>query len=419
MSPVHQNQPLAPGHAALDRLQADPTFTALADELRAFNVFEAIGVERQELRHSSYLASVLDPGGKHRLGDAFLRRFLERVLGLEANRGRSPAIRIDELNAWPMRGLTVHREWQRFDVLILDVSSRIVVLIENKIDSPEHGSQLDDYLRRIRSRYPTPPWRVLPIYLTPRGQAPSRAEYLISDYETVAAVAEEVAADPPVGVDPVARESMVHYARMLRRRIVPDPSLIARCRSIYHAHRDALDLIFQHGPNLQQQVQKHLIELVGAESTLVADDIGRIGDRLMIRFTHPDLDGLPPCPAGAWTNSGRMLLFQFDNRPDRLDLGLWVGPGPDETRRALLDFASARSDLFELGEPEYGKNGWPWQTIKSWSFLSPDAFSPGATGGIEAEIDRRWSQFLSKDLTDIVAAISRSVRDQLVAPTTR
>src|SRR5215212_6607283 len=45
-----------------------------------FNIFEAIGVVRQELRHSDFLAFLLDPRQNHRLGDAFVRRLLQKIL---------------------------------------------------------------------------------------------------------------------------------------------------------------------------------------------------------------------------------------------------------------------------------------------------------------------------------------------------
>lgn len=44
-----------------------------------FNIFEAVGVLRQELRHSDFLAFLLDPRQNHRLGDAFVQRLLQKI----------------------------------------------------------------------------------------------------------------------------------------------------------------------------------------------------------------------------------------------------------------------------------------------------------------------------------------------------
>ena len=48
--------------------------------LDQFNIFEAVGMVRQEIRHSNFLAFLLNPSASHRLGDIFLKTFLKRLL---------------------------------------------------------------------------------------------------------------------------------------------------------------------------------------------------------------------------------------------------------------------------------------------------------------------------------------------------
>jgi hypothetical protein len=43
-----------------------------------FNIFEAVGAVRQELRHSDFLAYLLDPQQNHGLQDLFAKRLLQR-----------------------------------------------------------------------------------------------------------------------------------------------------------------------------------------------------------------------------------------------------------------------------------------------------------------------------------------------------
>ena len=52
----------------------------LEDELSEVNFFVAIGAVRSEMRHSNFLAFLLDPAQSHGLGDLFLKRFLQRAL---------------------------------------------------------------------------------------------------------------------------------------------------------------------------------------------------------------------------------------------------------------------------------------------------------------------------------------------------
>jgi len=47
-----------------------------------FNIFDVIGAVRQELRHSDFLAYMLNPQRNHGLGDAFARKLLQRVVSL-------------------------------------------------------------------------------------------------------------------------------------------------------------------------------------------------------------------------------------------------------------------------------------------------------------------------------------------------
>src|SRR5438270_11312729 len=94
-----------------------PTFNANQKELEAlvvdnldlerlealldqFNIFEAIGAVWQELRHSDFLAFLLDPQQNHGLGDVFLKRLLQKVL-VSAESDRMPITPID-LDVWSL-----------------------------------------------------------------------------------------------------------------------------------------------------------------------------------------------------------------------------------------------------------------------------------------------------------------------------
>ena len=48
-----------------------------------FTVFSALGFEEKELKHCQIIYSLLNPEGKHGLGDAFLREFFKTVMDNE------------------------------------------------------------------------------------------------------------------------------------------------------------------------------------------------------------------------------------------------------------------------------------------------------------------------------------------------
>ena len=55
--------------------------------LDRFNLFESLGLVRQEIRHSAFIRWFLDPSETHGLGDFPLRQFLRRVIKPARNQG--------------------------------------------------------------------------------------------------------------------------------------------------------------------------------------------------------------------------------------------------------------------------------------------------------------------------------------------
>jgi hypothetical protein len=77
--------------------------------LAEFNIFEAVGMTQQEIRHSHFLAFLLNPAQNHGLGDAFLKQWLKNVL-IEAEQPPVSPVDIDiaECTQW-IDFKTVHR----------------------------------------------------------------------------------------------------------------------------------------------------------------------------------------------------------------------------------------------------------------------------------------------------------------------
>lgn len=44
-----------------------------------FNIFQVLKIEEEELKHSLFIAELLNPKGRHGLGSQFLKLFLEKV----------------------------------------------------------------------------------------------------------------------------------------------------------------------------------------------------------------------------------------------------------------------------------------------------------------------------------------------------
>jgi hypothetical protein len=84
--------------------------------LAEFNIFEALGLVRQELRHSDFLAFLLNPRQNHRLGDVFLGSFLNLVL----KRAAEDVFGDASLDKVDLNSVRVRREWYRIYILVVD-----------------------------------------------------------------------------------------------------------------------------------------------------------------------------------------------------------------------------------------------------------------------------------------------------------
>lgn len=374
--------------------------------LEQFNIFEAIGVVRQELRHSDFLAFLLDPRQNHRLSDAFVRRLLQKIL--IAAKDLAPSLSPVHLDSWDLGRIEVRREWQNIDILLVDQPNRLVVVIENKIDSTEHSGQLGKYLRLVGAEYPAPEWQWLAVYLTPDGEDPSETDYLPADYGLVADAVEAVAESRRPALDPAVHAVLVHYARMLRRHIVTDSEIADLCRRIYRRHQRALDLIFEHRPDQLADVQTILVACVQSRGDLILDT----ASKQIVRFGHVAWEELPR--GQGWTRSGRLVLFEFSNYPGFLSLNLYVGPGPIEARQRLIDLATVHQPPFRVSKRGTGKNH---KSIFSRRFLKPEDYDDAAHGDIEARVMARWEEFAAQDLPALVAPIQEAAGSILTLPT--
>lgn len=385
------------GRAALEALVVD---NHELDELEAllgqFNVFEAIGAISQELRHSDFLAFLLNPAQNHGLGDEFARRLLQRVL-ISAGDQPLPITPID-LDVWDLNEFVVQREWQNIDILLLEEALKVVVIIENKIGSAEHSNQLARYYQTVEQNYPG--WKILGVYLTREGDIPSHGAYLPVDYTAVCEIVERLTAKRASTLGDDVRTLMTHYTQMLRRHIVSDSEIVELCRRIYRKHQKALDLIFEHRPDQQAEIRELLEKIVQETLGLILDHC----TKGYIRFLPESWDSIPQIKAGrGWTPTGRILLFEFENLSNALTLRLQIGPGPDDTRQKLLDMARTHQPPLKPASKTLNQQ---WNSIYRRSFLKPKDYEDADGEQLEKEIRKHWAEFVGGDLPKIMDVLN-------------
>lgn len=363
--------------------------------LAQFNIFEALGAVRQELRHSDFLAFLVDPAQNHGLGDAFLKRLLKRAL-VEVAGSHPSAVEIDVAD---LRSATVRREWQNIDILIHDPENRLVCAIENKIDSGEHSGQLQRYRKTVESEFPNE--RAILLFLTPEGDRPSDEAYIPISYALIADLVSAVRQNRESTLGPDVSTLMDHYETMLRRHIVSDSEIAELCRQIYDGHKQALDLIFEHRPDLQWELVDFIKQLVDEVETprFVWDH----SSKGYIHLALAEWNDIPALQLGkGWTRSGRILMFEIQNASDSLTLRLIIGPGLDEVRKTI-HHATGESQAFRgRGKRLYPK----WTTVYRHPLVTKRDYKDADYENLTEKARKSWTRFLTRDLPAIREVIS-------------
>lgn len=227
---------------ALERFIVDnDDLLALEEAIGRFNIFDALGVARAEIRHSNFLAWLLDPSESHGQGDLFLKAVLMDLL-----RQAPPSLRPlspVELDGVEMQGVEIRREWEHIDLCIVSHRPSFVVAIENKVDSGEHSNQLRRYKDTIGRHFASLP--ALFVFLTPDGDEASDDDWVSYSYADLHRVLQRVAR---IGAGAIGTDVAVfleHYLRLIGSRFMQDPKIDELCQRIYKNHRQALDLLFE------------------------------------------------------------------------------------------------------------------------------------------------------------------------------
>jgi hypothetical protein len=282
---------------------------------RDLNIFEAVGLVRQEIRHSNFLAYLLNPQQNHGLQDGFLKRLIQKAIDkLEGD----PPIGALKLALADFSDALVAREWRNIDLLIESKNNSFVLAIENKIGSVEGKKQLETYEKIVSSEYPNQ--AKLFCLLTAEGESASRQTWSGIGYSEVIEALQEARHRSS---NLTAQQTIVidNYIDLVRRNIVPDQSLIEQCRRIYSLHKEAIDLIIEHG-----QVNS----FVEASNTFF--DKHPDLEKFQIRPTRAAflpkqvLEQVPPIEGTNWWGQARPLVYWFNLDEMRLGFKIEVGP---------------------------------------------------------------------------------------------
>jgi PD-(D/E)XK nuclease superfamily len=228
--------------AVLERFVVDnEDLLELESLIGKFNIFDALGIARAEIRHSNFLAFILDPAESHGQGQLFLKAILMDLMK-EAPTNLRPLSPI-ELDGIDLRGVVVKREWKHTDLLITCKEPAFVIVVENKVGAHEHSDQLSRYKTTLQHDYPET--QHLYVSLTPDAEDPSEEDWIVYSYTDIHRVLSRVQKMYRTAIGEEVRIFLDHYLALIGTRFMDNPEIDKLCQRIYKNHRVALDLIFE------------------------------------------------------------------------------------------------------------------------------------------------------------------------------
>ncbi len=220
------------------------------------NIFNVLKLTRTEIRHSNMLAWLLDPNENHGLGTSFLYGFIAKLPSILPGQRSGNMEDIDFLSllASDLHSFRVEREWKDIDVLLASKEQKIVIAIENKIDSDLGKNQLNKYDSILIEKYSG--WSWARILLAPDqsrfNEDTTTPSWGRMEYMDIVEVLDRCF-DRTKSSRPEASILIENYLRLLKHDIImEDPELSKICNAIYQKHKAALDLIIN---NIEDSTQ--------------------------------------------------------------------------------------------------------------------------------------------------------------------
>jgi len=284
--------------------------TELSEKVSEFNIFEALGVVRSEIRHSSFLCSLMDPHIKHGLGLSFFEAFFKAVL-------KSPQFDNPKLNLFDFclnsyDDIAIYKERLRIDIMAVSEKHRTVFVIENKIDSGEGKNQLIRYIKDIKNEYPG--YCHVYCYLTIDGDEPSDPRWIAMSYRQVVDILESIKDKNQSSINPPAKFMIEHYIEIFRRSILEnsDNAIQKLAVRIYNKHKKAIDTIVENIPDdlsiRSENIKTYIEDKYCTNGTGIEFDSG---SRCYIRFAYKPWDEEPKTRHGGWGKNNRMIMIEL------------------------------------------------------------------------------------------------------------
>ncbi len=285
-----------------DSLLKDEDFDKLDLGLKNPNIFQILRISKTEIRHSNFLAWLLDPSQSHKLGDIFLKRFLREVFSSD----KSSEVDQVDVEGMDLSKVQIQREWKNIDILIK--LENAVVCIENKVLSKEHSNQLSRYKDIIFSTFEG--YHKAFVFLSPEGSdsdnetdlyEPISYGFIVESIERIISVYGE-------SMNQKVKNYIKDYTTIIKRELMGTDKLTELSKKIYSNHKELFDFILEHKPEVIDDLRVIMIEELRKRGWINGSE-----NKYYVRFITPkikDLVYINKKKKNAW-NKRESFLFEI------------------------------------------------------------------------------------------------------------
>lgn len=303
-----------------DDLLKDPDFDRLDLELKNPNIFQILRISNNEIRHSNFLSWLLDPNQSHKLGDVFLKRFLREIF----SSNKFSEIDQVDVEGMDLSKVDIRREWENIDILI--ELEDVVVCIENKVLAKEHSNQLTRYKDIIQRNFPDK-YKTF-VFLSPDGSDSQNEidSYEPISYDFIVDSLDRILSVYGDSINQQVTNYIKDYIIILKRELLGTDKLTELSNKIYRNHKDLMDFIFDHKPDLVDRLRKIMIDEVVKRGWILGSE-----NKYYVRFLTPTIKPLIYYNQKkvGW-NKGESFLFEIYLYPQSNKLNFKTVISPSE-----------------------------------------------------------------------------------------
>lgn len=279
----------------LENLLLSDDFIELCTMKKDFNIFHALKLQNNEVKHSNFLGWLLTPFESNNLMDLFLKEILKIALKEHSTNTKINTTIADiVLNDLTDAKVTLEKmtdEGRRMDIFIDCPTNKLVCVIENKIWSGEGCNQLEDYERFVNKYYGDYKHKIF-LFLTPNNDYDCTElykNYIRLDYEKICKAINNLMKRYSYLLDDRVKYFIEDYKKMIERNIMghTDEKIVQLCRKIYREHKDAIDLINEHSDS-RAEIFEILQEVLNERKDIEITEVGTSN----IKFIPKGIDNI-------------------------------------------------------------------------------------------------------------------------------